>query len=87
MSVPPLSRDRARQLRRQQTDAERRLWMRLREHQLGVQFRRQHPIGPYVVDFCCVERIWSLSSTAGIMKTNALGTLSARGGSASKGFV
>ena len=31
--------------------------MRLRRHQLGVQFRRQHPIGPYIVDFCCVERL------------------------------
>jgi len=31
--------------------------MRLRRHQLGVQFRRQHPIGPYLVDFCCVERM------------------------------
>jgi very-short-patch-repair endonuclease len=29
----------------------------LRRHQLGVQFRRQHPIGPYIVDFCCVERL------------------------------
>jgi lysyl-tRNA synthetase class 2 len=57
MSALPLSRDRARQLRHEQTDAERRLWMRLRRHQLGVQFRRQHPIGPYIVDFCCVERM------------------------------
>jgi very-short-patch-repair endonuclease len=31
--------------------------MRLRRHQLGVQFRRQQPIGPYIVDFCCVERM------------------------------
>jgi very-short-patch-repair endonuclease len=57
MSTPLLPRDRARRLRRDQTDAARRLWMRLRRHQLGVQFRRQHPIGPYVVDFCCVERM------------------------------
>ena len=57
MSAPPLSRDRARRLRREETDAERRLWIRLRRHQLGVQFRRQHPIGPYIVDFCCVERM------------------------------
>src|SRR5580700_1991184 len=57
MSAPPLSRDRARRLRREETDAERRLWMHLRGHQLGVQFRRQHPIGPYIVDFCCVERM------------------------------
>ena len=47
----------ARRLRREETDAERRLWMHLRGHQLGVQFRRQHPIGPYIVDFCCVERM------------------------------
>jgi very-short-patch-repair endonuclease len=57
VSTPLLSRDRARRLRRDQTDAERRLWMRLRRHQLGVQFRRQHPIRPYIVDFCCVERM------------------------------
>ena len=52
-----LSRDRARRLRREETDAERRLWLHLRRHQLGTQFRRQHPIGPYIVDFCCVERM------------------------------
>ena len=57
MSTPLLPRNKARRLRRDQTDAERRLWMRLRGHQLGVQFRRQHPIVPYVVDFCCVERM------------------------------
>src|ERR1700686_2714373 len=57
MRTPLLSRDKARRLRSVQTDAERRPWMRLRRHQLGVQFRRQHPIGPYIVDFCCVERM------------------------------
>src|ERR1700730_12698229 len=55
--TPLLSRDKARRLRSVETDSERRLWMRLRRHQLGVQFRRQHPIGPYIVDFCCVERM------------------------------
>jgi len=46
----------ARQLRRQQTDAERRIWARLRRRQvLGLKFRRQHPIGPYYADFVCVE--------------------------------
>ena len=57
MSAPPLSRDRARRLRREETDAERRLWMHLRRHQLGVKFRRQHPIGRYIVDFGRVERM------------------------------
>lgn len=46
----------ARALRGQMTDAERRLWSRLRDRQLnGFRFRRQHPIGPYVVDFACLE--------------------------------
>ncbi len=30
--------------------------MQLRAGRLGVKFRRQYPIGPYVADFCCVER-------------------------------
>jgi very-short-patch-repair endonuclease len=42
---------RARQLRRDMTDAEKKLWARLRGDQLGISFRRQNPIGPYVVDF------------------------------------
>jgi len=33
------------------TDAERLLWEFLRDRQLGVRFRRQHPIGPHIVDF------------------------------------
>ena len=47
--------ERARQLRRDQTDAERKLWSRLRAAQLGVKFRRQHPVAGYYADFCCVE--------------------------------
>jgi very-short-patch-repair endonuclease len=41
----------ARVLRRQMTDAERKLWSLLRGNQLGVKFRRQVPCGHYVVDF------------------------------------
>jgi len=47
--------ERARQLRRNQTDAERKLWSRLRAAQLGVKFRRQHPVAGYYADFCCIE--------------------------------
>ena len=36
------------------TDAERALWSRLRGEQLGVKFRRQHPLGGYVADFACL---------------------------------
>ena len=50
-------RNRARNLRRQQTDVESKLWLRLRDRQLcGAKFRRQHPIGPYIVDCCCPDR-------------------------------
>ena len=46
----------ARRLRHDHTDAERRLWHRLRGRQCGgVKFRRQHPIPPFITDFCCVE--------------------------------
>jgi len=42
---------RARQMRKEMTHPERLLWGRLRGGQLGVKFRRQHPIGPYITDF------------------------------------
>ncbi|WP_421730827.1 endonuclease domain-containing protein [Brevundimonas sp.] len=47
---------RARVLRRKLTPPEARLWTRLRRCSLGgLKFRRQHPIGHYVVDFYCAE--------------------------------
>jgi very-short-patch-repair endonuclease len=46
----------ARRLRKSMTDAERELWRHLRKRQIGgFRFRRQHPAGPYIVDFICVE--------------------------------
>jgi len=46
----------ARELRQRQTEAEKTLWARLRDRQLeGVKFRRQQPIGYYVVDFASLE--------------------------------
>ena len=50
----PLIRARVRGLRRRQTDAEKKLWQFLRARQLNeTKFRRQYPIGQFVVDFCC----------------------------------
>jgi very-short-patch-repair endonuclease len=47
----------ARKLRHNQTDAELLLWYRLRGLQLeGVKFRRQHPIGDYIVDFVSLNK-------------------------------
>ncbi len=47
----------ARTLRKVMTDAERLLWRNLRNrHMGGHKFRRQHPVGSYVVDFVCMEK-------------------------------
>jgi very-short-patch-repair endonuclease len=48
----PQTIHRAIELRKEPTFAEQKLWSRLRNDQLGVTFRRQHAIGPYVPDFC-----------------------------------
>ncbi|MFZ3080283.1 MAG: endonuclease domain-containing protein [Bellilinea sp.] len=46
----------ARRLRRDQTLVETKLWLALRSHQLeNIHFRRQHPIGSYIVDFCAPQ--------------------------------
>jgi very-short-patch-repair endonuclease len=48
---------RAQQLRQEHTPAEAILWDRLRNRRLdGFKLRRQHPIGRFIVDFCCVEQ-------------------------------
>ena len=47
----------ARHLRKNATDAERKLWQHLRNRQMsGCKFRRQVPIGNYIVDFVCLEK-------------------------------
>jgi very-short-patch-repair endonuclease len=47
---------RAGELRKEPTEAEAKLWSRLRTIETkGTHFRRQHAIGPYIVDFCTVR--------------------------------
>jgi very-short-patch-repair endonuclease len=47
---------RARQLRREMTPAERKLWQRLRSHHVqGAHFRKQHAVGNFIVDFFCAR--------------------------------
>lgn len=46
---------RRRELRKSLTSQELKLWHYLRNKKLGIKFRRQHGIGPYVVDFYCKE--------------------------------
>ena len=51
----PESTRRARQLRRKMTLPEVVLWQILRKRPNGLKFRRQHPAGPYVLDFYCSD--------------------------------
>ena len=54
--VSKLRRTNARALRSNMTDAERKLWYRLRAHRFNdASFRRQVPIGPYIADFVCLQ--------------------------------
>ena len=52
----PKTRTRAIELRKVLTPAERKLWSRIRNDQLGVTFRRQHAIGKYITDFCAPRK-------------------------------
>ena len=55
--INPLTRIHARELRHGQTPIEERLWRELRSRQLvGMKFRRQHPIGSFIVDFYCADK-------------------------------
>ena len=50
----PALKQRRRELRRNQTDAEKALWAKLRNKQFyGMKFFRQYSIGPYILDFYC----------------------------------
>ena len=51
----PIMIVRAQNLRADSTIFERQLWQRLRNRQLGVKFRRQHPVAGYILDFACEE--------------------------------
>lgn len=55
--VPPLNRANAKRMRKNMTDAERKLWHEPRAHRLmGLGFRRQYPIRNYIADFACPAR-------------------------------
>jgi len=51
----PLLRDYARKNRSNPTEAEALLWQYLRTEGLGIAFKRQHVIGPYIADFVCLS--------------------------------
>ena len=56
----------ARRLRKTMTDAERQLWSALRSRRLkGYKFRRQHPLGPFILDFACLEYQLAIEADGG----------------------
>ena len=58
--------ERCRTLRRNQTDAEKKLWTILRNRQLnGIKFRRQFPVGKYILDFYCPEYKFAIEADGG----------------------
>lgn len=62
-----LRRDRARRLRRDQTETEARLWEVLRAGRLdGWKWRRQATVGPFIVDFLCLEAALVVELDGGI---------------------
>jgi leucyl-tRNA synthetase len=50
-----IARDRAREMRTNQTNTEKLLWSKLRRKNIDAKFRRQHPLFGFIVDFCCLE--------------------------------
>jgi very-short-patch-repair endonuclease len=67
----PLKTERARKLRRTSTEVEKRLWSRLRDGRLnGLSFRRQHPAGPFILDFYCSQLRLSIELDGSQHQTN-----------------
>ena len=55
MRAPILTQKRAKRLRRTMTQPERTLWALLKGNRQQAHFRRQHAVGPYILDFYCAE--------------------------------
>ena len=70
--IAAMPRTFARKLRANMTDAERRLWSALRDRRLQqFKFRRQHPLGPFIVDFACIEHRLVIEADGGQHVDNA----------------
>jgi very-short-patch-repair endonuclease len=70
MTAPRLTVTNARRLRKEMTLPELMLWKAIRHGQLdGLKFRRQHPIGPYVLDFFCASARLAVEVDGGVHYT------------------
>jgi cyclase len=59
-------KNRRRDLRKRSTSAERLLWEKIRNNQLGVKFRRQYSVTGYVVDFYCAKKKIAIELGGGV---------------------
>jgi very-short-patch-repair endonuclease len=65
-TTPEIER-RAKELRKQMTEAEKDVWKLVRKHrQDGFYFRRQHPVGRFILDFCCTSAKLCIEVDGGI---------------------
>ena len=62
--------DRRKELRKNQTPQEEKLWWYLKDKRLGYKFRRQHSVGGYILDFYCPEKILIVEVDGEIHKTS-----------------
>jgi very-short-patch-repair endonuclease len=69
--APEISIERARELRQRMTRAEALLWQALRRKPWGVKFRRQHPVGPFILDFYCAQAKLGIEIDGGYHEENA----------------
>jgi very-short-patch-repair endonuclease len=70
--LSPTIKANARALRTNMTDAEQIMWRALRKRQIhGLKFRRQHPIGYYILDFACLEIKLAIEIDGGQHQNNA----------------
>ena len=60
----------ARELRKNSTGAEKHLWYSLRANRMGYKFKRQVPIGSFIVDFVCIEKRLIIELDGGQHQTN-----------------
>ena len=63
-------KQKARDLRKRMTAAEKVLWQRIRNNQLGYKFRRQHPVDIFIADFYCHEKKLVIEVDGGIHQTD-----------------
>ncbi len=72
MNPDPRALGRARELRKAMSPPEAALWIHLRDKRLnGLKFRRQHPLGPYILDFYCDAARLAVEVDGGVHHTEA----------------